>query len=190
MMPETEKTDPHPQLSRSASPQPASPQPEPPTLRQVHDLIVKRIGVDNTISKGRGRKSITKPYSSWDDALVMRSDLVAEMNCVNELVNLFKQGGVDNRAAVQELSLAAKNRAELISQKSDFYPVGLGICLAVFSLLSVIPPDSYWTKLGAIGVGLIVTLVYGITRLDSRSQVANLKIVANTLDVVEKRLVP
>ncbi|WP_332747639.1 hypothetical protein [Hydrogenophaga sp.] len=173
------------ELEKSASPNVVMPK-----WRDVQECIFKKSSIDNTISNRKGVWSTLRPFSSWSEsALVMKKDYDDTEKCIIDLVDLFESAGANRKVAVQNLSLAAKNRAELLSQKSDFYPVGITICIAFFGLLAVIPPPTvYWVKTSFVFFSALVVFIYGVSRFNSRSQVADLKIIANILDAVEKRL--
>lgn len=117
----------------------------------------------------------------------MAVDFNLEEACIDSLEKMaLTVPGTKKR--LQVLSLAAKNRAEALSEKSDFYPASIPLLATLFGgMLTVMVPNPL-AKFGIAVVTFAIIALYLFVRLDTRREVADLKITANILDAVEKRL--
>ena len=129
---------------------------------------------------GSELKRFFTPFREWDAVLPVSTDITKTQEMLNSLDRLLREKNLDRADALPLFALAAKNRAELISEKSDFYPVfftliGLGLTVLVFGLNQ---QPAFWKYLAGIGAfAFAATGAY--IRIVSREQVAYLKELAN-----------
>ncbi|MGJ7582877.1 hypothetical protein ACSFA3_22130 [Variovorax sp. RHLX14] len=159
----------------------------------IYHIISNRLENNNITHTVDNKNRI----STWEFSYVRKKDINAEKDCINSLINLENsdsKGDLDckiiNKKLLQDLSLAAKNRAEAISAVSDFYPVGATVVVLLFTAFAAwfdfINLKSF--KLLISGIILLIYGFYAISRFKTRQQVADLKTAANILDVTEKRI--
>jgi hypothetical protein len=159
----------------------------------IYYIISNRLKKHNTTRRVGDKHEV----SSWEFSYVRKKDIDAEEECINSLLDLENADSKEatskkskNKKLVQNLSLAAKNRAEAISVTSDFYPVGgtvIVLGFAVFIALFDLVNQKEFKVVASISI-FIVYMIYAIARFKTRQQVANLKTIANILDVTEKRI--
>jgi hypothetical protein len=158
------------------------------TLKLLRDIFDERDGnVDILSSDLDGIRKELQPFNSWKDRGVMLKDYRRETKYVDELVNLAKP--VKNaRNQLRMVALAAKNRAEAISDKSDFYPASIALLTSIFAMLVIFSFENEYIKLAFAILTPIFAFIFVSIRINTRRQVANLKIVGNILDAVEKQI--
>lgn len=155
--------------------------------KPLTDLLNERRTKVNLTSNLKGWRRHLYPFTSWKDAGVMDADFQLENAYIDSLEKAARTvPGAEKD--IQLLSMAAKNRAEELSDKSDFYPASVPLLTGLFIgtlAVTVSEPLAKW------GFGLLTFLAIALflsIRLNTRRQVAEMKIVANLLDLVEKRI--
>ena len=128
-------------------------------------------------------KRFFTPFREWDAVLPVSIDIAKTQAMLCSLDTQLREKHLDPAEALPLFALAAKNRAELISAKSDFYPVfftliGLGLTVLVFGLNQ---QHAFWKYLaGFAAFAFAATGAY--IRMETREQVAYLKELANLSD--------
>jgi hypothetical protein len=120
------------------------------------------------------------PFREWDAVLPVSTDITKTQEMLSRLDTLLRSKCLSPTDALPLLALAAKNRAELMSAKSDFYPVfftliALGLTVLVFGLNGQPAFVKYLAGIGAFA--FVATGAY--IRIATREQVAYLKELAN-----------
>lgn len=167
------------------------PRPQELTIKNVTALIFARNSISNLfINDSDGWAKESQTYTSWKNWKVTARDFKIEKECVDKILNLAQPNNTSQKTNLQILSLAAKNRAELLSEKSDFYPMGITIAIAFFAILVIASGNNDRIRFIFGFISAVITVWFGFTRLTTRRQIAELKIIANVLDVAEKRVPP
>lgn len=129
---------------------------------------------------GSGIKRFFTPFREWDAVLPISTDINKTQEMLNNLDRLLLEKNLDPADTLPIFALAAKNRAELISAKSDFYPVfftliGLGLTVLVFGLHQQPAFVKYLAGIGAFAFAATGAYI----RIVTREQAAYLKELAN-----------
>ncbi|KFC65649.1 hypothetical protein [Massilia sp. LC238] len=157
------------------------------TIELLVALLNDRSGTVNIVSDLKGLRRELRPFNSWKDINVIDKDVQVEERCIDSLEEIARTiPGA--RSRIQVLSLAAKNRAEALSEKSDFYPASIPLLVTFFVVFLGGFMDGGGFKLLLSTIALVLVSLFLNVRIDTRRQVADLKVIANILDVVEKRL--
>ena len=155
--------------------------------KQLAYLLSDRKKSVNLTSEAKDLSRHLNPFSSWQDINVINADFSLEEAYINSLEEIARTiPGAKNQ--MQVLSLAAKNRAEAISEKSDFYPASIPLLAILFGGLLTTMGTNPSAKWFIALITFVIFTLFVIVRINTRRQVADLKIAANILDVVEKRL--
>ena len=151
------------------------------------DVLSKREKGLDLLSKLKGWRGYRHPFATWQEAGVMGPDFELEKECV-DLLEKAARTVPGAEKDIQVLCLAAKNRAEELSDKADFYPASGPLLTTLFlGTLAVVitEPTGKWV------FGMLTFAILSLflsVRLNTRRQVAQMKVIANLLDLVEKRL--
>lgn len=160
----------------------------PFTIKLLAELLDERSEeVNITTSDLKGIRKELRPFSSWKDAKVMSKDYQTEKKCTDILIK-HASAMPNARSKLQVMSLAAKNRAEAISEKSDFYPASVSVIATFFATLIFLSSDAMLVRVGITLATPVLVGIFIYIRITTRRQVADLKIIANILDLVEKRV--
>lgn len=191
-------------------------------MEEIFKIIHRRDSVANTLpNKENWFRRVFGGFTSWTEIrnkmdcanlTIIKKDTVIEKNCVDDILKIIDNityRNVDKKKfdnqikkELQELSLAAKNRAEYLSDRGDFFPVGITINTAFFAILSLIifkaqnyqnvswaiPGFAYFVGGSIVVLVALISIWYSILRIKTRQQVGDLKVYANIFDAVEKRI--
>lgn len=130
---------------------------------------------------GGGFRKFFVPFRDWDESHVIGAEADTITSSVSELRSKLNLSDEKEIRRLRLISLTAKKRAEVMSAKSDFYPVYsalLGVCLAV---LGIYAPNATMRLIAAGGVIFFVA-TSAVIRMATREQVAYLKELAYMLD--------
>ncbi|MGO1003243.1 hypothetical protein [Lysobacter sp. CA196] len=133
------------------------------------------------LNHGSEIRTFFVPYREWDASHV----IATEVQKTRDVLNTFDEVlAIENRDSAEDLaliSLAAKNRAELMSAKSDFYPVFtalIGLGLAVWAIFI----HDLWPKMLLGAGGFVFAATGALIRTHTREQVAYLKELTNLIE--------
>lgn len=162
----------------------------------------------------KGWKKECNPFSSWKNRNVVYNDFLNSEKTIKEIhkvstksfptestpspplynsdYHLEEKNETDldlvqianNQSYLQVISVSAKNRAEHLSDRSDFYPVFAVLVSAVFAFIAYDIPELKYL-FAFLSLAFLIVSVY--IRLTTRRQVAELKMMANVLDLADKQ---
>ena len=135
-----------------------------------------------------GWKGFVKPFNSWNEEGVQQTDLTIMTRRLEDAEEIIKELSAEiGRKTIQTISITAKNRAERISARSDFYPAFNTLIAAGFAFPTIYVPYIEVKVLLSL-IALIFIIISIKIRTETRDQVADLKEIANMADILEKRL--
>ncbi len=125
------------------------------------------------------------PFRDWDQSHVIGT----EVHSVRKSLEALRTGigELDDKKieALSEIALAAKNRAEKMSAKSDFYPVYSALIAVTLAVFGVVVSEQ-WVRVVAAGGVIFFVFTSALIRVSTREQVAYLKELGNLLDHIVK----
>ncbi len=154
----------------------------------VIDYRRHRLSLWNQTVRGTGSETrkFFMPFREWDASHVISTDIEKLKQAMHSLDERLEMHGKIAPAPLALIALAAKNRAELMSAKSDFYPVFAALIALSLAVAAVALGDTFaWTKPVAGMGALFFACVGAYIRMATREQVAYLKEIAN---IVEHRI--
>ncbi|CAN7669883.1 hypothetical protein LJR039_005292 [Pseudorhodoferax sp. LjRoot39] len=185
--------------------------------QEILSLIKNKISTSDIFSRASRWVRQAHPFSTWDVAKAVSNDLVNNEHVVDEILKLAtlqrnptyeiatknsnnspddsvqdkfdnplsSEDRAKNQRYLQIISLSAKNRAESLTDRADFYPVFATVLTAASAVIFYFNDDLVKYVGSAITVGFIINAV--TVRLRTKTQIAELKMLANVLDLVDKR---
>ena len=140
------------------------------------------------LTEFRGWKGFIQAYKPLQDPSILPKELKFNFRCMAKLKEYFKEVNDDKlREEYSILILSLKNRAEYISNQSDFYPIYVTLLAFSFAFFGATLPLGY--KL-LLGVGLMVIIGVAINiRIKTRRSLAKIKEISNILESYEKKFI-
>lgn len=133
------------------------------------------------LNHGSEIKTFFVPFREWDASHVIATDVQKTRDVLSNFDEHLAIQNCDSAEDLALISLAAKNRAELMSAKSDFYPVFSGLIGLGLTVYAIFIPD-IWAKM-VLGAGALVFAATGaLIRTHTRDQVAYLKELSNLIE--------
>lgn len=121
------------------------------------------------------------PYREWDTPHVIATEVQKTRDVLSSFDDCLELQDCDSAEDLALVSLAAKNRAELMSAKSDFYPVLSGQISLGLTVFAIFVPEIWAKTVSGFGA-LFFASASAHIRMRTRSQVAYLKELSNIVD--------
>lgn len=125
-------------------------------------------------------QEFVNPFRSWTKSHYIAAETDLTDRAMAKLQEVFPAPSKAELERLSVIALTAKNRAETISAKSDFYPIYTTVVAAGVATMSVGLSAPFRTILAIIAFALI--LVAATIRMKTREQSSYLKELSNMLD--------
>ena len=130
-------------------------------------------------STGSAFKRFFVPFRNWDAPHVIGTDVERIKQTLADFDSTMGSAVDPEELAI--IALAAKNRAEIISARSDFYPVYSAILALCLTVIAIVSPEPWMKFIAGAGV-LFFVFASAVIRIATREQVSYLKEVANVIE--------
>jgi hypothetical protein len=173
--------------------------------KAVSDIIRDQNIYPDIFNKWPTKKTSTfwKPFSSWKDKDVKFNDCVnvdRAVEAIGRVISNDKNGGLlsyehrkKNHKNLQDISAAAKNRAEVLTDKADYYPIYAVVIGLAGKFLIDLTSDGIAPQIVDLGFSFIVLAFVAsvaVIRVNLKREIAFLKICSNLVDLADKRFAP
>lgn len=128
-------------------------------------------------------------FREWDAGHVISAEMTMTRLRLQKLEDAIRESGLATGETISLIALTAKNRVEVISERSDFYPVYSALLALGLTTVAYGMEDSPLKYLAALGA-LFFASISALLRATSREQVAYLKELAHMADHLAKHATP